>query len=157
MSQTSVRFTQAKLKLPPPRERVQHVIRIEVWNWDFMFGIDDTKFREGPYYDYRHLHLRGAILRPTDIKAREAEVTCFADTQLPGKSNEPIRPVGFLSHSGKDYSANLHMPYDVLPLILLMLTASKYRFVAFEAAKSFRGEAPIFNFRFSESEDESSS
>ena len=36
------------------------------------------------------------------------------------------------------------MPADVLPLILQMLTAGKYRFVAFEAAKSFRGEAAIF-------------
>ncbi len=55
-----------------------------------------------------------------------------------------MRPVGFLSHRGKDYSANLHMPADVLPLILQMLTTGKYRFVAFEAAKSFRGEAAIF-------------
>jgi hypothetical protein len=46
------------------------------------------------------------------------------------------------------------MPADVLPLILQMLTAGKYQFVAFEAAKSFRGEAAIFNFRFSDSEDD---
>jgi hypothetical protein len=45
-----------KSKIGRPRiERVQHVIEIQDWRWDYMFGIDDTSFREGPYFDFRHL------------------------------------------------------------------------------------------------------
>jgi hypothetical protein len=47
-------------KIGRPRvERVDHVIEIEDWDWDYMFGIDNTKFRSGPYMDFRHLVISG--------------------------------------------------------------------------------------------------
>jgi hypothetical protein len=141
----------------PRIEKVQHVIRIESWNFDYTFGINDLKYLTGPYSDYRHLKIRGAIVQPTSIKAREAEVTCFPDIQLMESNLKPTdkaRPPGNVAHWGKDYSASLHMPADALPLVLQMLIAGRYRFVVFEAAKSFRGEAPIFYFRFSEALDD---
>jgi hypothetical protein len=146
----------APLKLPHPRDRIQHVIQIDHWTFDYMFGIDDTKFRTGPYYDYRHLELRGAIICPAGTKAQEATVTCFPDEHLMQteiKKAMEARPVGYVTRWGKDYSATLHMPADMAPLVLQMLIAKKYRFIAFESAKGAR-EASIFNFGFSENSED---
>ena len=72
-----------KRKVSRPRiERVQHVIEIQDWRWDYMFGIDDTSFREGPYFDFRHLDIEGKLLRPTSINATTVKVTCFPDYRL---------------------------------------------------------------------------
>jgi hypothetical protein len=50
---------------------------------------------------------------------------------------------------GKDYQANLFMPPDAFSLVLMMLSAGKYRFVSFDAEKGAR-DAPISSFYFSE-------
>jgi hypothetical protein len=133
-------------------ERVQHVIEIEDWRWEYMFGLDETSFREGPYFDYRHLEIKGKLLRPTSINAATAEVTCFPNYRLSesgDRSKHQPKNVGAISHRGKEYSANLHIPADVLGPLLQMMIAGKYRFIVIEAEKSFRGEALIRNFRFS--------
>jgi hypothetical protein len=128
-----------------------------------MFGVDETKFGTGPYYDLRHIDFFGAIIEPSGIKATEASVTCFPEVDLIGASLKPIRrfgdrlsptalpvkirPVGHVHYRGKEYSANLRFPADVLVPILQMMIAEKYRYVIFEAAPGGR-DAEIFNFRF---------
>ena len=60
-----------------------------------------------------------------------------------------------MSYRGKDYKANLFMPSDALPLVLMMLGTAKYRFVTFEAAAGSK-DAPISRFYFSKTiEDDS--
>jgi hypothetical protein len=116
-----------------------------------MFGIDDTSFREGPYFDFRHLNIKGKLLRPTSINAATAEVTCFPDYRLSEsgrRSTHQEKAVGMISHRGNNYSATLHMPADVLGPILQMMIAGKYRYVLMEAEKSYRGEALVRHFRF---------
>jgi hypothetical protein len=116
-----------------------------------MFGLDETSFREGPYFDCRHLQITGKLLRPTSINAAAACVTGFPDYRLSGseqRSKHQPKNVGAISHRGKDYSANLHIPGDVLGPILQMMIAGKYRYVVIEAEKSFRGEALVRYFRF---------
>jgi hypothetical protein len=141
------------LKLPHPRDRIRHVIRVENWTFDYMFGIDESKFRTGPYYDYRHLELRGAVLRPEGtIRAPQAQVTCYPDgglTETEIKSIKEARPVGYVTRWGKTYSATLHVPADAFPLVLQMLIAARYSFISFESEKVVR-DAAIFDFRFSE-------
>jgi hypothetical protein len=139
-------------KLGRPRvERIDHVIEITNWHWDYMFGIDDTKYRTGPFNDFRHLVINGNLIRPSSIKASAVEVTCFPNVQLSERksSDPPPKGVGWISHRGKDYNANLHMPMDVLGLVLQMMVAGRYRYVLIEAEKSFRGEAAIRHYRFS--------
>ncbi len=41
--------------------------------------VDNMRFRTSPYFDLRHLEIRGAILRPT-LEAIEAEVKLFSDS-----------------------------------------------------------------------------
>jgi hypothetical protein len=143
-----------KRKIGRPRiERVQHVIEIQDWRWDYMFGIDQTSFREGPYFDIRHLNIEGKLLRPTSINAAKAEVTVFPDCRLSeseSRSTHQPKAVGVISNRGKNYSANLHIPADVLVPVLQMMIAGKHRYVSMEAEKSYRGEALVRHFWFAE-------
>jgi hypothetical protein len=142
----------------PRDERVDHVIEFVDWEWNYMFGIDTTKgLLAGPYIDFRHLNIKGKILRPTSIKAPIADVTCFPDYRLSEsdsrQKHEP-KAVGYISHRGKDYRASLHLPADAFGLVLQMMIAGKYRYLSIEAEKSFRGEAMVRHFRFTGSLDE---
>jgi hypothetical protein len=144
----------AKQKRKPGRpriERIHHIVEIRGWKWDFMFGINDTSFLTGPYSDFRHLVIKGALLRPADIKAKEAELTLFPDRFLMEsayKSTDTPKPVGCVTHRGISYSANLHVPADALNPILQMMIAGRYTYILFEAEKSYRGEASIRHYRF---------
>jgi hypothetical protein len=151
---TQAQPTRKKRKIGRPRiEHVQHVIEFIDWDWDFMFGIDDHpgRFGDGPYMDFRHLNIKGKILRPTSIKAPIGEVTLFPDHRLSEsesrRKREP-KAVGGISHWGKDYRANLHLPADAFGLVLQMMIAGKYKYVCIEATASSRGEALVRHFRF---------
>ena len=117
---------------PSPRRVEKHVIQVENWSFDYMFGIDETSFRTGPYYDFRHLELFGPIIQPAGITAKKGCVTSFPEQDLVGSSlrggrkfgerlgaslPEKPRPIGYVSYQGEDYSANLHFPSDILPAI----------------------------------------
>ena len=52
-------------------------------------------------------------------------------------------------YRGQDYAAYLYFPSDILPVILQMLAAGKYRYIIFEAAPGGQ-EAAIYYFRFAE-------
>ncbi|MDI3564782.1 hypothetical protein [Bradyrhizobium sp. Arg816] len=157
----------------PHVEKVKHVVQIERWRFDYMFGIDETSHRTGPYYDIRHIQFAGPILEPKGVlKATHGEVICFPDNRLIGASEQPIRkfgdrlgspkpqekirPAGRVSYRGKNYSAHLDFPSDMLHPILTMLSAGRYRYVIFEAAKGSR-DAEIYNFYFSDRKDEDDS
>jgi hypothetical protein len=139
---------------------VDHVLRIQRWNFDYAFGINTLKGEHDLYSDFRHLVLQIRLVRPKGIKATEGSVVCFPDENFAagsptrqanvGKSSSTgPRPVGHVSYRGKDYQAHLFMPPDAFPLVLMMLGAAKYRFVIFEAAAGSR-DAPISRFHFSE-------
>lgn len=132
------------------------MIEITDWKFDYMFGLFKSQFDPSPYNDYRHLTITGRILLPK-LSASIAEVTIFPVDQLnPSlvKSTDQPTAVGYISHRGKDYSANLDMPSDAFGLVLQMFIANRYRFVFIEAAKSFRGEAAIRHYYFSATRDE---
>jgi hypothetical protein len=151
----------------PRIEKVQHILRITSWNFDYGFGLNRLKAIREAYSDFRHLELGVSILKPAGLKATVGQVVLFPDQSfaessslrrsLPdwareGKTPErsqKLRPVGHVSYRGKDYSANLHMPPDALPLVLQMLAAAKYHFLIFEAAKGGR-DADVFDFMFAE-------
>jgi hypothetical protein len=148
-----------KRKIGRPRdERVQHVIEIQDWHWDYMFGLGiKTPWSDEPYSDSRHLEISGKLLRPTSINARTVKVTGFPDhglSESSDRSRHTPKAVGAISHRAGEYSANLHLPADAFGLVLQMMLAGKYRYVLIEAEKSFRGEALVTHFRFSGSLDE---
>jgi hypothetical protein len=156
--------------MPAPPPRVQHVIQIDHWKCNYMFGVDEGRFATGSYYDWRHIEIRGTIIEPAGIKATEGRVTCIPDEDFIGASRKrvlkfgerlaggdttpvKIRPVGHVYYRGKEYSAKLNFPADALLTILQMLASEKYRYLVFEAALGGR-DAEVFNFRFGEHADD---
>jgi hypothetical protein len=135
-----------KRRIGRPRdERVQHVIEIQDWHWDYMFGLGiKSTWSHEPYSDFRHLNISGKLLRPASINAGTVKVTGFPDYRLSEsdeRSRHTPKAVGAISHRAGEYSANLHLPADAFGLVLQMMLAGKYRYVVIEAEKSYRGEA----------------
>jgi hypothetical protein len=63
-------------KRPPRRPKtdpVYYVVAIEDGDWGFWFGVSNMPERNGPYDDYRHLNLRGRLLRPAQIQVRRSQ------------------------------------------------------------------------------------
>lgn len=156
-----------------PIEKVDHVLRIEHWDFDYGFGLGFIGTGE-PYSDFRHLKLYSSIIQPKGIKAIRGVVTChptdaFAASSLlrekprrrsgerlggaPIEEPPKLRPVGYVSYRGDNYRARLFMPPDALPLVMQMLSAEKYHFVKFEAKKGGR-DAEIHSFYFTGRLDE---
>jgi hypothetical protein len=127
---------------------VQHVVQIDHWNFDYMFGISEGKFATG-YYDFRHIEISGTIVEPAGIKATKGQVTCMPDEDVAASPNHVQRFVGHVYYRGEEYSAKLNFPRDALSPILQMLIAQRYRYLVFDAAPGGRN-AEIFGFRFAE-------
>jgi len=110
---------------------VSYIVGIKDWNWEFSFGVNPMKDREDPYLDFRHLELRGSLLRPSTIKVDEVEVTFLPDRRLnesERKRHEPQSVGSFNIHHGR-LQFLAPMPADVLPCILPMMIAGRIRYV----------------------------
>jgi hypothetical protein len=44
-----------------------YVVAIEGWDWSLSFGLSDPRHDPEPFRDYRHLQLRGSLLRPSQL------------------------------------------------------------------------------------------
>jgi hypothetical protein len=107
----------------PASEFGSHVIAIDDWDWSFSFGVSQTRFDfdEGPYSDYRHLHLRGKVVAPpkTKAKAETAEVILIPrpnlNEELRGQSPEAV---GGIDLRRGRFEALLSMPSDALSSVL---------------------------------------
>src|SRR5687767_3576162 len=123
---------------PPPRKRpskragrraksVFYVMEIKDWDWSFHFGIA-YRPEDGPFGDYRHLHIRGTVVRPMDLKHRAVELTFIPHHEMnPGQSvkYEP-KHVGTLDLYHRDLNGRFSMPADALPQVVDMLLANRF-------------------------------
>ena len=98
---------------------------------EFSFGINSMKDRGDPYLDFRHLEVRGTLLRPSGIKADEVEVTFLPDQRLnesERKRDQPQSVGSFHIHQAR-LQFLIPMPADVLPCVLPMMIAGRIRYV----------------------------
>lgn len=151
-----------KRKTKPGRPRVEavhHVLKISDWDWDVIFGVRKSEHLHGPFDDFRHLRIRGSLLRPKKIaaKAVQPELIFFPEEGLTESGRDRIknpRNVGMIESRGKHYHANLFFPADALGPILQMLIAGRYRYVTIEAGEFEGGYAEITSFHFGQAFDE---
>ena len=136
---------------------VKHVIQIESWNFDYLFGVDDRKIVSGlPYWESRRIQVRGKILKPA-LKASAARISLSSSDGLVSrelKSTESGKPIGYISYRAADYSANLFMPSDAFGLVLQAFAANRYHWISMDGAKSGNGEVMVHTFMLLESIDE---
>jgi hypothetical protein len=56
-------------------DRLYYVVRVTGWDWSFSFGVAHRPEIEGDRSEYRHLEVRGEVLRPAGLKGRASELT----------------------------------------------------------------------------------
>src|SRR5262249_27356545 len=130
------------------RQTVYYVVEIENWDWSYSFGLDTTRRREEPYMEFRHLEIKGKLLRPQNIKAEAVELTLLPDFHLKQENRSQNEPhaVGSISVSGGMGYILLSMPVDTLDPILQMLIAGKTRYVIMRGAPLRYREALIEHY-----------
>ena len=130
-------------------EFVFYVVEIESWDWSYSFGLTQTRHDDEPYMEYRHLTMKGKLLRPRKVKADAVEVTLLPDARLKEenrKQDEP-RAVGSLSLGRGTLQALLSLPMDALDSILQMLTADKFRYVVINSDTMRYRQAAVKHYR----------
>jgi hypothetical protein len=86
---------ETRRKSRPGRPRIEfasYVLEIKEWDWSFSFGVNEMPNRDGPYSDFRHLHLRGNLVCPNRIKAENVELTFLPDHDLNEDKRERHEP-----------------------------------------------------------------
>lgn len=133
----------------PKNDPVYYVVAVEDWDWGFWFGVSNMPERNGPYDDYRHLNLRGRLLRPAKLKCEKVELHILPDKRLDEGVREQNRPVsiGHINLRKARMDGILSMPADALPLLLTLATAEKLRFMVMQGERLRYGSAAIKSFR----------
>ncbi len=151
--------TPARRKRPRGRPRVEtvyYVVEVEDWDWSLWFGVSTMPEREGPFDDYRHLNLRGKLLRPSKLRCETVELHFLPDKRLNEGEQERNRPlsVGHLNlRSGRMYGV-MSMPTDALPPLLTIATAGRLRYVVMQGERLRYGNAGVKSFRVEMNIDE---
>lgn len=126
-----------------------YVVEIESWDWGFSFGIETSKHFPGPFSDYRHLEIRGRILRPKRLKPEEASLTFLPSASYNPDAQVLHNPpqVGTLNIYGGLLQGLVSMPADALTQILLMLTAKHFKYVVLNGTGMRYRQAQIHHYR----------
>lgn len=139
-------------------EYESYVIGIEDWKWSFSFGVDSAKHRDGPYMDFRHLHLRGKLLAPSKMASKAETVQAILiprpiPTDKEYQASEPTS-VGSVNLRQKRFDALLTIPDDAIAPVLQMLIAGKFRFIDLHGHRMRYGNAKIRGYRLEMNIDE---
>ena len=139
-----------------PRKRkhqgsVHYDVRLTDWRWEYSFSVGTPLGREpprAPYSDNRQVELFGVPIRPEGLKAEAAKIRLLFLVDLKAMGKAPLPPsIGDLYLHDGLLEAIVVMPTDVLPSVLVMLTADQFKRVSIWATK-FNGSAQIEGFHF---------
>jgi hypothetical protein len=132
------------------RERtVYYVVQIEAWDWSYSFGLDKTRYRDEPYMEFRHLEIKGKLLRPHRVKADSVEITLLPDVTLKkeNRGRDEPRSVGSIHLDRGLLQALLPIPADVLDPVLQMLIAGRTQYVVIDSAPMHYRQALVKHYR----------
>lgn len=140
----------------PVEMPLRYVIRIEAWDWSYWLGINAGHDKTELYNDFRHLHLTGTVLRPSNTKADRVELIFIPDARYNQDywHQHKLAHIGTLNLYRGTLSGLFSLPMDVLPSLLTMLAAEKLRFVTISSAKLRYGKAVAQNYSFDMNIDE---
>ncbi|MEZ5898509.1 MAG: hypothetical protein R3D51_03350 [Hyphomicrobiaceae bacterium] len=137
--------TTRRRRSPEQDEPRTYVVRIEDWEWSLSFGVNTMSHRTDPYADFRHLVLRGKLLRPTNLKADTGELTLLPDPRLNWDQRQKDEPkcVGSLDLYRGRLTGLLSLPSDALPSLLQMLIGERLRYAVITSANADRRTAAL--------------
>jgi hypothetical protein len=117
----------------PPLMFCHYVVAIEGWEWSLSFGLGDPKYDPEPFRDYRHLQLRGTLLRPSQLKVSAVELTLLPDARLsrndwPERSPNSVGSLSLNTNRERLLQGLLTLPADALAQVLTVLTAGRFKY-----------------------------
>jgi hypothetical protein len=148
------------------RDILQHFyyhVQITDRDWSYSFSANVPTYEQARFVDYRHLAVRGTVLRPRKIKADTAElffIPAVKREDFEPKPNEPPpRGVGSLTIHGSKGDARrlvgyLSMPEDALPPVLQMLVAEHFKYVLLDGAPTRWRKCFVRRYEFTAQHDE---
>jgi hypothetical protein len=132
-------------------------VQITGWDWSYSFSSNVTPHDDRQYGDYRHLLIRGTVLRPLRIKADTAELL-FLPNVTPAEmarcTDPPPRGVGSLDVRGSILTGYLSMPLDALDPVLQMLLADRFKYVLLDGEPMRYRKAIIRHYEFTAQHNE---
>ena len=114
-------------------------VQITGWDWTYSFGVNASCCDDTQYADYRHLFIRGTLLRPRKIKVETVELTFHPEQGLADmrrQGDEPPPPsVGSLNIQDTQLTGYLFIPMDALGPLLQMLVADRFKYVLLDGER----------------------
>jgi hypothetical protein len=138
-----------KRRRVPREEFVDYVAAIEDWEWSYSLLLNTEKNPVDPYHEFRHLVISARLLRPAGLKSDRLEMSLLPTVDMnPGhrKDREPLA-VGSLEADNDRIVGLISIPADVLPAILQMLIAERFKFIVMGGDKFRHRRARLHRFR----------
>lgn len=117
------RPTKKKRQRKLREEFVDYIVEIESWDWAYSFSLNTERRPIDPYDEFRHLQIRGRLLRPAGLKTDQVVVSLLPTLDLEKGRRKDLKPLALgalgLRRDGIDgnITANLDqadaMPEDV--------------------------------------------
>jgi len=138
-----------KSRRRPPEEFVDYVVEIDGWDWGYSFSLNTERQPIGPYDEFRHLQVRGRMLRPTGLPTGRAEITLLPSFDLDGDRRKDLRPIalGSLGLGQDGISGNIGIPWDALMPLLQMLIGDRLKFILMRGTKFRHRSAKLNSLR----------
>ncbi len=154
---------QKKQRRSDPIPFAYYHFQITDWDMSYSFSANVPKYEDSRFSDYRHLLIRGAVLRPRKMGVETAELWFFpniARGDFEPKHDQPPPPgVGTLNiHGAKSEGLRLvgylSMPEDALALVVQMLIAGRYKFALMNGGTMRWRKCFIRGYEFTAEHDE---
>ncbi|SRR6266702_5076288 len=127
----------------------EYVVAIAGWDWSYSLSLDTSRDRSEPYHEFRHLLIKGTLLKPTGLRTDQVEVRLLPDRNLDAerrRNHEPIS-LGTLEISGNMLVGLIPIPMDALAPILTLLVGDRFKFLAMSATEMYRRSTRLTGFR----------
>jgi hypothetical protein len=121
----------------PPEEFVDYIVEIDDWNFRYWLSLNTVRNALDPYYEHRHVEIKGRLLRPTGLRTDRVGVSLFPSISLEEERRKDLKPiaVGAIEAYPERLDANLSIPLDALVPILQMLVSGRLKFVVMRGSK----------------------
>jgi hypothetical protein len=133
-----------------PLEMVEYVVDIIDWYWAYSLSLISEKYRDDdPYREFRHLKIVGKLLQPTGFKTEVVHISLLPSSGMSEERRKNSSPttLGTFELRSDIIEGLISIPADVLPPILQMLIAKKFKFIHLTGSKFYRRSARLTGLR----------
>ncbi|MEN8136171.1 MAG: hypothetical protein ABFS18_11645 [Thermodesulfobacteriota bacterium] len=146
----------------PKKEFELYIIEIDSWEAPYFFGVNFNKdIIDGPFWEHASVKISGKFIQPGKIEEKAVSISVYGDRDITPCLTDPVKydeykpkAVGTLTVRGKLRDGSAWFPIDILPVIISMLGAERYRYIAMQGHALYRGHANIRSVSFHQEYDE---